>query len=275
MKRWRMIVSVAMLLALGALATVGATAQPEPTDHSNLGMERDRARLFLQRRIEALEREQADLRSAIESIDAGAPLEDIRERMAEAERRGRDIELTPELRERALRVFEATSPELFRRWRELNERDPERAAQMRERIVHRIQDEGPLREMLSLLDRDPELFQLRARQFGLERRAYFTARRFVEATARGDDAEAAAAREEIRVLLNEQLDHRFAEQRKAMREAESRLQDMRKRLEEQSHRRDELIERRVEEIIRRVMRRSGEGDGTRRHGHERAPDAAR
>lgn len=245
-----------ILMLSAALLVAHATAQPQSTPDRP---DRERARLFLERRIESLEAEKARLQDAIVQIDAGAPLHEIRNSIALMERPDEgDFVMTPELRERALRVFEATNPELFKRWQELQARDPERAAQMRERITKRIENEGPLRDMMQLLERDPELFQLRAQQFALERRAYFAARRLVEATAQDNEDVASEARTELRSLLGDQLEARFAEQRKSMREAEERLGAMRQRLDEQSARRDELIEQRVEEIIRRVM--DGPGD---------------
>lgn len=263
--------STMSLIALGLIIAVllgsGAAAQPQAPSER---LDRDRTRLVLLRRIEGLEQEKSRLQDAIERLDAGAPVEDVRAVLADApERNAGEFEMTPELRERALRVFEATNPELFGRWKELQERDPERAEQLRERILRRIQSEGPLRDMLQLLERDPELFQLRAQQFALERRAYFAARHLVEATARGENEAAAEARHEIHSLLSEQLEIRFAEQRKAMREAEERISGMRQRLEEQSKRRDELVEQRVEEIIRRVMDRSSGAEGPWRRDGDR------
>ncbi len=268
MKRFSVIAVLAVGLAAGIGVVTIAIAQPPRTTE---GMERERTRMYLVRRLELLEHEQATLQSALQQLHDGAPLDEIREQLKGADEAPEEFEMTPELRERALRVFEATSPEFYERWVELQKDDPERAAQIRERILNRIESDGPLREMMQLLEHDPELFELRAQQFALERKAHMAARRLVEASKRGEESDAAAARTELHQLLGEQLDLRFSEQRMAMKDAEDRLRGMEGRLAEQTENRDELINRRVEELIHRAEQGPGEFDGRRRRGGDRPP----
>lgn len=266
-------VSGRILLMSGILATcvvavaVSAPPQPPVPRSQSDGDERDRMRFFLERRLNALEADRAEIIAAIDDLNAGAPIDDVRAAL-EASPPGRDEPMDEakreELRQRAAQILEETNPELFQRWQDLQERDPERAEMLRERMVERLMNDGPMRELVDLLDRDPEQFKIRAAQFALERQAWGAARRYTESMKQDDEAAATAARDELRSILQEQFEKRIDEQRMSLEDAEARLEQMKARLDDQITRRDELVDARIEVMLERAANWQPRRDRPRR-----------
>lgn len=265
-------VSGRILLMSGILATcvaavaISAPPAPSPPSQSD-GNERDRMRFFLERRLNALEADRAEVIAAIDDLNAGASLEDVRASLEERAPGG-DEPLNEaqrqELRQRAAQILEETNPELFQRWQDLQERDPERAEMLRDRMVERLMNDGPMRELVDLLDRDPEQFQIRAAQFALERQAWGAARRYTESMKQDDEAAATAARDELRGILQEQFEKRIEEQRMSLDDAETRLEQMKARLDDQITRRDALVDARLEDMLERAANWQPRRDRSRR-----------
>jgi len=254
---------LAPLLALTLTLAIGATLFAQPASDRSPD-EKPLTRQRLEQRLKTLQQEQARLRAALDRLNgeqasplnrAGLDHRAGREDRFATQRRSDapPIALTDEARQRAIKVLQAVNPELFNRWQKLNETNPQRAEQMRDRLIERMQKNPQVREMLALLDKNPELFQIRAQQFALERRAYFAARHFVEATATGDQTAADEARAKVRSLIEQQIDQRFKEQHLTLAHSEQRLKNLRAEIEKQSSRRDTLVDQRVEQVIRRAM----------------------
>lgn len=244
-------------MAAGAVA-IAQPARPGPRDGVRPTLdERAQARATIERMLGRLDAQRSRLAGALDRLDAGASLDDIRNAMAPGAGGVRD-DAEPDT-ERLMRVFHELNPDLHERWRAAAEENPERAEQFRRRILERLRGDENVRHMADLIERDPALFRLRAEQYALERRAMIAGRRFVDATVASDADAAARAREEVRGIVAEQIDSRLREQRLMLERAERGLETSRERIARVESGRDAVIDERVEDILRRAM--TGARDG--------------
>ena len=256
---------IALFVALTAAAfAVAQPARPGARDGARDGAregarpatdDRTQARATIERMIDRLETQRARLAGALDRLDAGAPLEEVRGALADGARRDDDA---PDP-ERLMRVFRELNPELHERWRAAAERNPEQAEQFRQRILERLRGDDNVRQMADLMERDPGVFRLRAEQYALDRRAMIAGRRFVDATVASDADAASRARAEVREIVAAQIDSRLREQRLMLERAERGLNASRERIGRAEADRDRVIDERVEELLRRAM--AGARDG--------------
>jgi len=171
----------------------------------------------------------------------------------------------PAAKERVLEVLKVMNPELYQRVQKLRKEHPQRAKQ----LLHRIQSERRMKELAALLEHNPEEFQARAEQLAIERQAMQAARRFVDASAKGDEDAARQARQEARSLVAQLVEKQFTQQHQSFQRAEERLNRVRAELEEHQANPDPVIDARLEALLRRAMAQAGaDGDVRQR----RTPD---
>ena len=222
--------AIAALALAATLPTALAAAQPDQRDE-------------LQRQLERLEAQQAEIRDRLAEIDreSAAPerpsqaarLERFRERRAAGPG---DVlgEIDPQMRER------------FERFRREN---PERANRFLEKHRDRLRDLRELRET------DPQAFERRARFMRSMREAGFLASQIAVLERAGNIPEARERREELRSLIAELVDMRLELHRRKAQEIESRLEEARETIAELEASREDIVDQRLEEAVDRARTR--------------------
>jgi hypothetical protein len=226
--------------------------------------DRELARARLERRLEEARRNEQRLTEALQRLEAGASLDEVR---AAAEGPGRPLRggrgdgagrprppgpgvrggpgPDPEAVERFLREH---VPELAARLADLRQRNPE-AAQV---LLNRLS--GRVRELMA--ERDPRLRDARLAEFRHAQRMFEVQRRFGELVRRGaPEAEVTAARNELRTAVAEQFELRMKRHEAEIAALEDRVGRVRKEVEDRTTRRAEIIE----EALRRAEERARTG----------------
>ena len=262
---YRAAVLVALVAAPMTLAQpAGDKPRPEPPE----------ARRALQRRLDELDAQRARILHAMERLDAGAPIDDLRAGLEGQRGESRPPRANHEIDpERLLRILRDMNPEVYDRLSAMEQKNPQMASRLRERIIKRMRSDRTIAEMARLLEQDPKAYRLRVEQHALQTRAFRAARRFVEATLAGDADDAAAARAEVRDLLSKQFDLRQQDQGRMIAKAEERLSAARARIDQAAQAREEEVDQRVDELLRRAMSRANarDDDGIRARKNKRGP----
>lgn len=237
-------------LAVVCVAAAGMTAGPAAAqpDRARVGapsatdISPERLRARIESRLTELRAEEASLESALRSLDEGAPPPRVVREFFHEQRRGdapreiTDEDLTPQRREAMISFLRDTTPLIAERVeRELANR-PEQADAIFRRLAPRVLPQIELRE------RDPELFDLRARAMRLDWRI-----RQVAGKARSGDEEAL---DELESLIAERVDATLEERAVMLARFERRIESMREDLESERNRRDGIVAEKVAEIQR-------------------------
>ncbi len=164
-----------------------------------------------------------------------------------------------------LAFLEEYQPDVAARVRRMIEREPA----MRDRVLGRI---GPrIEEMIQLRKRDKEMFKLRVKEFR-------HAREVTEATARlagllhrenADDQQIEHARAKLKMVINAQLDSRFAVRRLELLRLEQRVAELAEQAQDHAARRDEIVEMEMERALDRAQTMPRRSDGFRMDGSDR------
>jgi len=242
------------MILLAPLA--GALAQPvrdaHPDDRAD---ERDQAAQMIHRQLARLETQQQRLETALDQLQSGAPLEEIHRLLSDRGDDAADKPLTDHQRDEFLTLFAELNPELYERWRRMSENNPRLADRMRQKFIQRMRSDPGVRELIGLRQSDPDRFRARLEQLRVGRLALAAARQFVDATVRGDQAAADAARAEVRTSIDRQFTLRLAEQRLLLDQAQQRLARTRDRLSDEEENREARVDEEVRALLRRAMAR--------------------
>ncbi|MFM9994449.1 MAG: hypothetical protein ACKVU4_01465 [Phycisphaerales bacterium] len=271
-------------------AKPGTDAPPRPR---TVEEDREQVKARLTRRQEDLARIQQRIQQAIERLDAGAALDEVRqladrpgdrpgdrgpgerdgrrgpggrERGAgdpndggpPATREGGPPDDRGMDRERTLAFVREHLPELWERIEQARQRGEEDHERMIGRLMPR------LRELMA--ERDERVRDARIAEFRHGQTMFTAAFRYGELVRGGSpEAEQAAAKAELRTLVGKQFDLRIARHQAEIASLEDRLARLRKDVEEQTSRRDEVID----DGVKRFDERARE---PRREGGDRSPD---
>lgn len=268
------------LAAAWAVAAAPADRLQPPADPPPQPDDRGALRVRLERRLEQVRRDEERLTQALEKLEAGEPLEEVRG-AAEGPRDGPRGRPGPGRRgaggprpdgppppggpppqgrvdpHAIMEFIRAHTPELAARLDELRRRDPQAA----DRLMERLQ--GRVREVLS--ERDPALREARTAEFRHMPRMFEVSRRFTQAIRRGaPEAEAAAARTALRSAIGEQFDLRLKRHQAEISVLEERVTRIRREVEDYTTRREQVIDAALERAEKRAREPERDGD---------APDA--
>ncbi|MEZ6212495.1 MAG: hypothetical protein R3B46_14840 [Phycisphaerales bacterium] len=248
----------------------------------------ERLKSLLERRLERIESQGARMRRALELLEGGASLDDLRDEYRDllfdrdtrpggaddegkdaplnaggddagidprgARERGRD-RVTDEDRAKFLAFLAEEFPEIHERVMEVA---PDAAdggpVDIDPRFERRIM---PLVEMMRLKERDPEMFTLRKDLWNADRQAWDLARKVRDAS----EADRAAAAEELHAVLGTQFDLQLRVHQLELDRLEARLANARREAAEQATHRDDLINERLMDILSRT---DGPPDSDRR-----------
>ncbi len=249
--------------------------QPERPTPDGPRDDRELARARLERRLEEARRNEQRLTEALQRLDAGASLEDVRAaaegpgrpfRGGRGDGAGRPRPPGPDVRrgpgpdpEAVDRFLAEHLPELAARLADLRQRNPEAA----QPLVNRLS--GRVRELMA--ERDPRLRDARLAEFRHAQKMFDVQRRFGELVRGGaPDAEVTAARNELRAAVSEQFELRMKRHEAEIAALEDRVGRVRKDVEDRTTRRAEIIEealRRAEERARTGGPEGPDGPGER------------
>jgi hypothetical protein len=307
-KRWLSILVVAMAPIYGAAGQEPPRDRPPgPPDEAQapLTPEQERAALKarLERRLSESKQNQERLESAIKKLDAGEPLENVRdaspgpgrerpgsrdgpmrrpmgpdfmgERNSPRREGGRPegpggsgepgAPGGPGDREPVLRMLERANPELYERFMEVRRESPERAEQMLARI------EPHMRELIA--ERDPEMLRLRIQTMRNGWELMGASRRLGELVRGGGDAaEVQEAQERIRALLGSHFDTQVKLHEREIAVLEERLARVRREMAEQTSGREGFISSKFDQIMTAIRERPERGGEAPRGRGERRPD---
>jgi len=209
----------------------------------------------LRNRIEDLDEERAELRDAIERLEAGEDERAVREELMSD--RGKSLNHRGDRRwvaddDRLLELLGEIDPGAINGFEELRERNP--------RFAHRLlHAAGPrLLKIDRLRDDDPDLYRIEAEQFRIDRLIMQTARSLHGAVAGDADTEEPAsideAREQLRELVGRKVDLEIEARRLRLVAAEEKLQQLRESIEERDRSRENAVNERVDRILERAVR---------------------
>lgn len=236
-----------------ALAQPARHAAPPGERPADGALSPDRVRDRIESRLSELRAEEAMLQGALKELDSGEPpMRVARElfRHAREERAGpfeggpddREVdpaELTAEKRAAMLAFLRDATPQLAERVERELKANPERADEIYLRMAPRVLPQMELRE------RDPDLFDLRAKSMRLDWQIRAAAVRL--RGTEGDERD--AARESLSALVRERVDLTLRERALMLDRFERRLADMRKGLADERARQDQIIAEKVDELM--------------------------
>jgi hypothetical protein len=271
--RRRLLVLATLGLALAATVVQGwqGTGAP-PTDLRALTPSEQRQ--WVESRLQALEKEQTQLRQMLATLDAGQtleapyplapgwpvpdqerftprdwqPVEDMRpvRTRESAPRKWSDLSDAEQsaYSEMALEM----APEMRGELKELRENEPEQYEELMQRNLARLLD------MMHLRDRDQEVFRLRQRDSELSRFTTRQAAKIEELRDAGDLAQAG----ELEDLLREKIAEHFGVRQELRAQELDRLAVRLRDLEEEhavrSERQEDLVEARMDELLDRFAK---------------------
>ncbi len=270
---WFAVLAAAGFAAMGSQD--GVPPQPDrPADAARPGAERagqDRAvvRARLQRRLEETRKAEERITQALERLEAGAPVEEVRD-IADGPGRGgrggrRPGGAGPEDgrrpdgpppgagpgvdRARIMGFLREQAPEVADRLEELRARNPEQFERLMGRMGTRV------RELMA--ERDPRLKAARLAEFRHVQRVAESSRHLADLIRKGAPAEEIGkTRGELRALLGEQFDLRMERHQAEIGALEERLAKIRREAGDSASRREEIIQKGLE----RAEQRAREGD---------------
>lgn len=296
--------SVAAVCVLVLSVPVGVNAQPgderrgraaeageEGRDAAGPQQERRVMRTFLQRRLSEARSYASRLEDALERLDSGEDLREIRADLRDAigdaviewvdehreareahgrvvvRRRDRDLEEPPrrlsDEQHRALReIITAVMPDLRHRMDRLAESDPEEADRRMREMFPRF------RPLIELREEDTEVFRMRLAEIATMREAVRLSREIARKQRRGADAdELQSDHAALRALLEQHFEMRRRAQQHELDRLKERLRVIEKELEEHDRDRERLVEDRIESLLERAATdssgRHGPADGRR------------
>ncbi len=269
-----MVLWLALIGVLGA-SGLGQPDEPAPRPGQRAGEDRAAVRARLQRRLEETRKAEERIARALERLEAGAPVEEVRG-IAEGPWRGRrgpggrPVGLPPPdgpppgrpppdgpppegppdqpaimgfLREHA--------PEIANRLEGMRSRNPEEF----ERVMNRMG--GRVREVMA--EQDPGLREARLAEFRHGPKVFEASRRLGDLIRAGaPEEQIAAARAQVLAVVGEQFDLRLERHRAEIGALEERLARIRREADEYRSRRDEIIAQGVDRIERRAREAPGE-----------------
>lgn len=267
-----------LLASPPALAQPGDTGAPQTADAAT---ERAVLRERLERQLENLERRRDQLRDALDRLDAGAPIDDVRadllperaegrgfgrgpgsagpsaDRGAPGDGRGPRREMlppgapndaappSPEQVERMLRFLRAHKPEVAADLEALREKDPEA-------FERKLAEIGPrLQSLIGRFDEAPERLKTMMELRRTDDVAFDLARRIVNGDTSGTDLTT-----QLRETVARGFDLRRSLHEQEIDDTRARLDDLETRADEMTTNRDRMIDRHVAELI--DMAASGE-----------------
>ena len=267
-----------------------AVSQPQRTERDQPGRERELSRAALRaelnRQLARIDGLESRLRDAIDAIDEGTDLDEIRaalpdrERLAEMfdrsapgrDRDGRfrdrsDDEPTDEPTEEQIervRAFIAEHiPPLDERLKDAAERSPRAERRLLRWIAPRMMD------TVRLAERDPEAAKIRVR----EMLASLDVVDAMRAAARADDDELSGVRAELIDALRAQHEARLAFDRREVERAFERARERERSLERKKGQIEQRIRREADKLIERAQswgyRDDDDRDGDRGRGRDR------
>lgn len=181
-------------------------------------------------------------RAAAERDKAQADTDDEEEESRRGSRRR--PQLSPEQMDEAVAVLKAMRPELAERISLAMDENPERVHEMVLREYPR------LRFMISLKQRDPRMFHLRAEDIRLAYETQQLAENIHKLREAGNVPRLEAAKDRLEQLLEEHYDVRHRLRQLEIARLEQRLEQLREELEQRAARRDALIRQRREELLK-------------------------
>lgn len=243
-------------------------AQPEtPRERAGDQISPERIRKRLDDELRRIERDRENLarrekrvRDAMARIDAGerpgAVMREMEEGDGEGMRPGGRLEgpppggevrrapLSPEDRERLVRFLEAEMPDLARRMRGMADQAPGEADRMYGRLAPRVM------ELMELRHEDPEMAEIRVREFRASLAMVSASRELREAvrTTEEGSAERQRARRTLRAALAETFDAKNDARALEIRRLGERIAELEEELDEQRRNRDRLLDEEVERM---------------------------
>ena len=257
-----------------ARASAIADTQPERTDATPPDIAREALRTALVRRLAGLNELEASLRDAIDALDRGAELDEVRDALPDREQiaailprpdgpgdrgDGPPGRLRDRLRERPddvsdeqldrVRAFIAEHiPPLDDRLDRAAERSPRAERRLLRRLAPRLLD------TVRLAERDPDAARLRVR----EMRASFDVVDAMRDASRADAEEArASARQSLIGALRRQYEARLAFERRDLDREFERLRERERTLQRRADEIDRVVEQRADELMERAERWTG------------------
>lgn len=219
----------------------------------------ERLRERIESRLAEVRSEEATLEDALAALDDGAPAQEVvrdifRDRRRDDDRHEiTDADLTPERREAMLAFLRETAPPLADRVERELEENPARSDEIFRRLAPRVLPQIELRE------RDPELFDLRAKAMRLDWRIRQAAWR----SRFGEEAERESERRRLESLIAERVDATLEERALMLARFEKRIETMRAELDAERERREQIVAEKIAEIERGEFDRGRRGDGRR------------
>jgi len=281
-------ISTIALLAVLAVAAPAATAQPDRDPHGarDAAAPDQRPEEFIRHRIETLDAERERLSGALQRLEAGEDWEAVRgDAFADARREGgfdrkdwrsRRGRMNENFDEAAtLESLSIVDPEAAGRYDALREENP--------RVARRLlQSSAPrLHKLEQLREKDPDLYEVEAEQFRIDRQIMHLAWSMHAAISGNtdDDAEAPAlddVKAELHTLISRQVDLQIEAQQLQLESAQGRIESLSDRIDERVASRDAVIADRVDRIMERAVRSGAErrqrGDRPPRHDRPRPSD---
>lgn len=292
---------IGIALGLVALSASSMTVQAQPPrardDRPRAAHTQPDRRGAIRARLEArraeLSRSLEQVQRALRLLDEGAPPEQIRSAIRQAEH-GRDQapdrpaargkrspggkrgpgarrhddhdepafaradrptdELGPDERQAAMEFLREHNPEMAQRLTRAMRENPEEAERALGRILPRLMPR--VRELRELRERDPELFEFRIREMADGRDVMAATRRVGEARRSGEGEEEAIAH--LREALAGQFEHRLEMKRHEIATLERRMGELREQLERQQDEREQWIQNELRQRLDRVDRFTGD-----------------
>ncbi len=279
----RVVLWLALFGVLGA-SRLSQPGEPAPRPGQRAGEDRAAVQARLQRRLEETRKAEERIARALEQLEAGAPVEEVRG-IAEGPWRGRRgpdgrpdgpppdgpppgrpppggpppdgrPPEGPADRPALMAFLREHAPEIADRLEGMRSRNPEEFERVMSRMGARV------REVMA--ERDPGLREARLDEFRHGPKVFEASRRLVDLIRAGAPEEQIdAARAQVRALLGEQFDLRLERHRAEIGALEERLTRIRREADEYRSRRDEIIAQGMDRIERRARETPGDPAGPR------------
>jgi ribosome-associated translation inhibitor RaiA len=227
-------------------------------------------RRMIERRLEELDEQRAALIDAQTRLDAGEPVDNIRDLLDAPPNRDRPQRAERRTRSRInhdqmLGLIRDIDPNGARELEGMRERRPERFSRAME------DRRGRLEEMRDDREENPELFALKSAVMNAEREMFQTVREHINNGGSPDDE----LRTKVRPLVEQQVSAQAAIKALQADAMQLRLDNARAAIQSQADSPDQQIDERLEQVMQRITKfkeRRGKRSGERRRPRDRRED---